>query len=70
MNSTSPSTCCGIFRFTDSAFCPRFVPQTMYRDALIWASAHISGCAVLLNEDMGTGATLAGVQWLNPFAAT
>ncbi len=42
----------------------------MYRDALIWASAHISGCAVLLNEDMGTGATLAGVQWLNPFAAT
>jgi predicted nucleic acid-binding protein len=25
---------------------------------------------VLLTEDMGTGATLAGVQLVNPFAAT
>jgi predicted nucleic acid-binding protein len=41
-----------------------------YRDALILASAHISGCAVLLTEDMGTGEVLAGVQLVNPFAAT
>jgi predicted nucleic acid-binding protein len=41
-----------------------------YWDALILASAHISGCAVLLTEDMGTGEVLAGVQLVNPFAAT
>lgn len=40
-----------------------------YWDALIVASAHISGCAVLLTEDMGTGEVLAGVKLLNPFAA-
>jgi predicted nucleic acid-binding protein len=41
-----------------------------YWDALIVASAHISGCAVLLTEDMGTGEVLAGVKLLNPFAAS
>ena len=41
-----------------------------YWDALILASAHIAGCAVLLTEDMGTGEVLAGVQLVNPFAAT
>ena len=40
-----------------------------YWDALIVASAHIAGCAVLLTEDMGTGEVLAGVQLVNPFAA-
>lgn len=40
-----------------------------YWDALILASAHISGCAVLLTEDMGSGEVLAGVQLVNPFAA-
>lgn len=40
-----------------------------YWDALIVASAHISGCAVLLTEDMGHGEVLAGVKLLNPFAA-
>jgi predicted nucleic acid-binding protein len=40
-----------------------------YWDALILASAHISGCALLLTEDMGSGEVLAGVQLLNPFAA-
>ena len=40
-----------------------------YWDALIVASAHIAGCAVLLTEDMGTGEVLAGVQLINPFAA-
>jgi predicted nucleic acid-binding protein len=38
-----------------------------YWDALILASAHISGCAVLLTEDMGSGEVLAGVQLVNPF---
>lgn len=40
-----------------------------YWDALILASAHIAGCAVLLTEDMGTGEVLAGVKLENPFAA-
>ena len=40
-----------------------------YWDALIVASAHIAGCAVLLTEDMGTGEVLAGVKLVNPFAA-
>jgi predicted nucleic acid-binding protein len=39
-----------------------------YWDALILASAHIAGCAVLLTEDMGHGELLAGVRLLNPFA--
>ena len=39
-----------------------------YWDALILASAHISGCAVLLTEDMGHGEVLAGVRLINPFA--
>jgi len=39
-----------------------------YWDALILASAHISGCAVLLTEDMGSGEVLAGVKLVNPFA--
>ncbi len=41
-----------------------------YWDALILASAHIAGCAVLLTEDMGTGEVLAGVRLVNPFAGT
>ena len=40
-----------------------------YWDALIVASAHIAGCALLLTEDMGTGQVLAGVTLVNPFAA-
>ena len=39
-----------------------------YWDALIVASAHIAGCAVLLTEDMGTSQVLAGVKLVNPFA--
>jgi len=38
-----------------------------YWDALIVASAHIAGCAVLLTEDTGTGQVLAGVKLVNPF---
>ena len=40
-----------------------------YWDALILASAHISGCAVVLTEDMGHGEVLAGVRLINPFAS-
>jgi predicted nucleic acid-binding protein len=39
-----------------------------YWNALILASAHIAGCAVLLTEDMEHGELLAGVRLLNPFA--
>jgi predicted nucleic acid-binding protein len=39
-----------------------------YWDALIVASAHISGCSVLITEDMGAGEVLAGVKLVNPFA--
>jgi len=38
-----------------------------YWDALIVASAHIAGCAVLLTEDMGASQVLAGVKLVNPF---
>lgn len=41
-----------------------------YWHALIVASAHISGCSVLITEDMGTGQVLAGVKLVNPFAST
>jgi len=39
-----------------------------YWDALVLASAHIAGCAMLLTEDMGHGEMLAGVRLVNPFA--
>lgn len=39
-----------------------------YWDALIVASAHIAGCAVLLTEDIGHGQVLAGVRLVNPLA--
>ena len=39
-----------------------------YWDALVLASAHIAGCALLLTEDMGHGELLAGVRLVNPFA--
>ena len=39
-------------------------------DALILASAHIAGCAVLITEDMGNGEVLAGVKLVNPFASS
>ena len=38
--------------------------------ALILASAHITGCAVLITEDMGNGEVLAGVKLVNPFASS
>ncbi len=41
-----------------------------YWDALILASAHIAGCAVLITEVMGNGEVLAGVKLVNPFASS
>ncbi|MBM4246512.1 MAG: PIN domain-containing protein [Deltaproteobacteria bacterium] len=38
-------------------------------DALILQAARDAGCAVLLSEDLATGATLAGVTIADPFAA-
>lgn len=39
-----------------------------FYDALIMASAQLSGCKVLFSEDMNTGETMAGVVIVNPFA--
>ena len=39
-----------------------------FYDALIVASAQLSGCNVLFSEDMNTGETMAGVVIVNPFA--
>jgi predicted nucleic acid-binding protein len=36
-------------------------------DALVIASAADAGCKMLLTEDMQSGASLAGVQLVNPF---
>jgi predicted nucleic acid-binding protein len=38
-------------------------------DALILQAAHQSGCVQLLSEDLQTGASMAGVRIVNPFAA-
>lgn len=37
-------------------------------DAIIMASAHAAGCAVVYSEDMNAGEVMAGVQIINPFA--
>ena len=39
-----------------------------YWDALIVQAARQSGCVQLLTEDMNTGAVVAGVRLVNPFA--
>ncbi len=39
-----------------------------FYDALIVEAAKQSGCAVLLTEDLQTGASIAGVRIVNPFA--
>lgn len=41
-----------------------------YWDALMLASAAEAGCAAMLSEDMQDGATLFGLEIVNPFAAT
>ena len=39
-----------------------------FYDALIMASAQLSGCSVLFSEDMNAGESMAGVLIINPFA--
>ncbi len=39
-----------------------------FYDALILASAQLSGCSVLFSEDMNAGESMAGVLITNPFA--
>lgn len=41
--------------------------QTSYWDALILEAAAAGGCDELLTEDLATGATLRGIQIVNPF---
>lgn len=38
-----------------------------FYDALIISSAQVSGCSVLVSEDLNTGETMAGVRIINPF---
>jgi predicted nucleic acid-binding protein len=45
----------------------RALHQLPFWDALIVQAARDGGCAVLLSEDMASGATLAGVRIVNPF---
>lgn len=40
-----------------------------YWDALLVSTAASAGCTVILSEDMQDGATIAGVEIHNPFAA-
>ncbi|RMF71523.1 MAG: PIN domain-containing protein [Alphaproteobacteria bacterium] len=41
-----------------------------YYDAQIWATARLNQIPVVLSEDFPTGATIEGVQFLNPLEAT
>ena len=36
-------------------------------DALLWATARLAGCRLLLSEDFQDGRSLGGVLFLNPF---
>lgn len=38
-------------------------------DAMLWATARLVGCSVILSEDMQDGRRLSGVEVVNPFAA-
>ena len=39
-----------------------------YYDAQIWATARLNQITVIFSEDFNVGATLEGVQFINPFA--
>lgn len=39
-------------------------------DAMLWATAHRTGCTLLLSEDFQDGRTLGGVTFRNPFNMT
>jgi predicted nucleic acid-binding protein len=36
-------------------------------DAMLWATARVAGCRLLLSEDLNDGQTLGGVTCVNPF---
>ncbi|HET6444888.1 MAG TPA: PIN domain-containing protein [candidate division Zixibacteria bacterium] len=42
--------------------------QMSYYDAQIWATARLNQISVIFSEDFNVGATLEGVQFVNPFA--
>jgi predicted nucleic acid-binding protein len=50
-----------------SALAMSLAGQASYWDALLIATAAEAGCAVVLTEDMASGAVLAGVEIHNPF---
>ncbi len=41
--------------------------QLSYYDAQIWSAARLAQAPVILSEDFGSGVTLEGVSFLNPF---
>jgi predicted nucleic acid-binding protein len=41
--------------------------QLSYYDALVLASAHLAGCAVVFSEDLNAGQQYGGVRVENPF---
>jgi predicted nucleic acid-binding protein len=41
-----------------------------YYDAQIWATARLNQIPVIFSEDFNIGATLEGVRFVNPFAAS
>ncbi len=44
--------------------------QFSFWDAQIWAAARLNQIALVFSEDFNVGATIEGVQFINPFAAT
>lgn len=52
-----------------AALALRTMHRMSLRDAPILQAARDAGCTVLLSEDLATGATLAGVTIVDPFAA-
>jgi predicted nucleic acid-binding protein len=42
--------------------------QMSYYDAQIWATARLNQIPTIFSEDFNVGATLEGVQFINPFA--
>ena len=42
--------------------------QMSYYDAQIWATARLNQIPVIFSEDFNVGATLEGIQFINPFA--
>ena len=42
--------------------------QMSYYDAQIWATARLNQIPVIFSDDFNVGATLEGIQFINPFA--